>query len=224
MSNDRKLTTQEIYESLRKMIIDLDITPGARMTETQLADHFQVSRTPVRAVLQRLESEGFLTIKSKQGCFIRNLDMVSISQYYDVRVALENLVLEEIHRKKDREELQLLAELWFPETLTWGVRPSEDLKVAEENFHYELAKIAKNSVLLNYIADINDQIRVVRSLGWPNTQSVMDTYEEHYRICTLLLAGDIDSAKFEMTNHIRKSQDQASRITLHQIYGNKKFL
>jgi DNA-binding GntR family transcriptional regulator len=224
MSIERKLTTQEIYESLRKMIIDLDITPGARLTEGQLADHFQVSRTPVRAVLQRLESEGFLTIKSKQGCFIRNLDMEGISQYYDVRVALENLVLEEIHRKKNHDELQLLAELWFPETLTWGIKASEDLKAAEENFHYELAKIAQNNVLLNYIMDINDQIRVVRSLGWPNTQSVMDTYAEHYRICEMLLSGDIESAKFEMTNHIRKSQDQASRITLHQIYGNRKFL
>ncbi|SMF07085.1 hypothetical protein SAMN02745866_00538 [Alteromonadaceae bacterium Bs31] len=74
---------------------------------------------------------------------------------------------------------------------------------------------------MDYITDINDQIRVVRELGWPNEKSVTDTYEEHFRICSLVLKGKLRDAQAEMTNHIRKSQDQASRITLHQLYGNR---
>lgn len=218
---EHKPNAQEIYESLRSMIIRFDLVPGSRVTEMQLADYFQVSRTPVRAALQRLENEGLLTIKAKQGCFIRNIDMLRICHYYDVRVSLENLVLEEIAKLQDFEALQELAQLWHPEQKNFGVEINEDLKEAEEIFHLQLAKVSRNSVLAGYIADINDHIRVVRRLGFPNKKSVLDTYEEHYRICELLLYGELNKAQEEMTNHIRKSQDQASRVTLNQIYSNR---
>ncbi|MCR6654043.1 MAG: GntR family transcriptional regulator [Cellvibrionaceae bacterium] len=218
---DHKPSAQDIYESLRNMIIRFELIPGSRVTETQLADYFQVSRTPIRAALQRLENEELLTIKAKQGCFIRNIDILRISHYYDVRVSLENLVLEEVSKLQDFEELQELAQLWHPDHLNFGVDINEDLKEAEEIFHLQLAKISRNYVLASYISDINDHIRVVRRLGWPNKKSVMDTYEEHHRVCELLLSGDLRTAQGEMTNHIRKSQDLASRVTLHQIYSNR---
>lgn len=219
---DRKPNAQQIYSTLRDMIIAMDVMPGSRVTESQLANHFDVSRTPVRAALQRLESEGFLTIKSKQGCFIRNIDMLQISHYYDVRVVLENLVLEEITKQKDHSGLSELAEQWDPQAQHFGLQVSDDLKLAEEHFHLQLAKISRNSVLAKYIADINDQIRSMRRLGWPNSKSVTDTYQEHYRICKMLMDNDLAGAQSEMTNHIRKSQDQASRVTLNQLYGNRK--
>lgn len=218
---DQKPNAHDIYTRLRDLIIALHLAPGSRVTESQLADYFEVSRTPVRAALQRLENEGFLTIKAKQGCFIRNIDMMEIIQYYDVRVALENLVLEEVAKQKDHSALVELAEQWDPQALHFGVEISDDLKLAEENFHLQLAKISRNTVLIQYINDINDHIRAMRRLGWPDSKSVTDTYEEHYRICDLLLKGDVTAAQAEMTNHIRKSQDQASRVTLHQLYGNR---
>ncbi|MDY6919519.1 MAG: GntR family transcriptional regulator [Pseudomonadota bacterium] len=218
---DAKTKPQEIYHHLRELIIGLRVAPGSRVTEAQLADYFSVSRTPIRAALQRLESEGFLIIKPKQGCFIRNLDMERIIQYYDVRVALENLVLEAISCLPDHSALRDLAEQWDPQALHFGLEINDDLKIAEEHFHLQLARISRNGVLQHYISDINDHIRAMRRLGWPDSKSVIDTYEEHYRICDMLLQGDLPGAQAEMTNHIRKSQDQASRITLQQLYGNR---
>jgi DNA-binding GntR family transcriptional regulator len=103
-----KPNAQEIYERLRSMIMSLQLMPGSRITENQLADFFKVSRTPIRGALQRLENDRLLSIKAKQGCYVRNIDMLQISHYYDVRVALENLVLVEINQLRDRSELQSL--------------------------------------------------------------------------------------------------------------------
>lgn len=219
-----KPNAQEIYDRLRGMIMSLQLMPGSRITENQLADFFNVSRTPIRAALQRLENDRLLSIKAKQGCYVRNIDMLQISHYYDVRVALENLVLGEINQLRDKSDLQTLAERWNPATLFYGKDITPELKQAEETFHQELADISRNTVLAGFIADINDHIRVVRLLGFPNEKSVMDTYEEHFRICNYLLANNLPSAQDEMTNHIRKSQDQANRVTLHQIYNNREIL
>lgn len=218
---DIKKSTQEIYESLRGMIMDFEILPGSRLTESQLADYFGVSRTPIRAVLQRLESEGQLTIKPKQGCFVRSLDMVQISHYYDVRVALENMAIDEAVRNKNKEAIQALAVRWHPETQLFGTEITESLKLAEENFHIELAVASRNPVLVNYLQDINANIHAVRRLGWPDAASVADTYEEHYLICRLMLERKVARAKEEMERHIRKSQERANRITLQQIYNER---
>jgi DNA-binding GntR family transcriptional regulator len=219
-----KPNSQEIYEQLRHMIMSLQLMPGSRVTENQLADYFHVSRSPIRAALQRLENDRLISIKAKQGCFIRNIDMLQISHYYDVRVALENMVLQEISQLRDFAQLEALAARWHPDKHFFGVEVTDELKQAEEHFHQDLADISRNAVLARYIADINDHIRVVRLLGFPDAKSVLDTYQEHYRICALLLAQDLTSAQDEMTNHIRKSQDQANRVTLHQIYNNRQIL
>lgn len=217
---DSRISPQSIYESLKNMITSLQITPGSRLTEIKLADFFHVSRTPIRAALQRLESEGLLSIKPKQGCFVRNIDIIQISHYYDVRVVLENLALDEIARLNDLSPLGQLAADWRQDKHAFGTDLTDTLKAAEENFHLELARMSGNQALEGYISDINDHIRVVRGMGWPDSKSISDTYEEHHRICELLLAGDLETAKFEMTNHIRKSQDGANRVTLKQLYAN----
>ncbi len=191
------------------------------MTENQLADYFSVSRTPVRAALQKLESEQLLTIKPKQGCFIRTIDLSEISNYYDVRVTLENMVLGEIYKHSEKPGLEKLIKQWDPDKCRFGTRVNDKLKQAEENFHAQLSELSRNTALERYLTDINQKIRCVRLLGWPDQKSVSDTYREHYRICELLVAGDLSTAQAEMTLHIRKSQENASKITLNQLFNNR---
>lgn len=218
----KKHNSQDIYEQVRQMIVNFELVPGTRITESQVADYFAVSRTPVRAALQKLEGDGLIAIKPKLGCFIRNLDIVQISHYYDARVILENAVIDEIGKLKSHAAIEMLSQQWQPQNYFFGKDITDELKYAEEQFHVKLARASNNSVLLNYIIDINDHIRAVRRLGWPDTKSVNDTYQEHFDICQLILFGKVSAAQAEMTNHIRKSQDLANRITLKQIYGNRK--
>ena len=89
----KKVSSKDIYSDLRDMILDFELYPGSRITETELADKFHVSRTPIRAALQRLEAEGYVTVLPKQGCFIRTVDIDTLAQYYTVRVKLELLSL-----------------------------------------------------------------------------------------------------------------------------------
>jgi DNA-binding GntR family transcriptional regulator len=217
----KQKTAQEIYQELRRMIMDFVILPGTRVTETQLAEHFGVSRSPIRSALQRLDSEGHLEIRPKQGCFIRAIDIAKISHYYDVRVALEKVVVDEVLRLNARALVAALAEKWHPEIRRFGTEATDELKLEEENFHLELAQASGNQALVGYLRDVNDNIRSVRRLGWPDKSSVLDTYEEHYLVCRLILERKGAQARREMENHIRKSQDGANRVTLNQIYGKR---
>jgi len=211
-----KSSAQLVYEQLKKKIIDFEIYPGTRITESEIAEDFQVSRTPVRAALQRLETEGQITIMPKQGCFVRSVDIESISQYYDVRITLEATAVELACDHMSDEDIDALQEEWNRENLENEI-DMEEIKVREEAFHIAIAIGGGNNILANYLRDINNHIRILRRLGFPDRQAVIETCDEHSSICQLIREHNKTQARRAMTKHIRKSQELARSVTLSQL-------
>jgi len=218
----KKPTTLEIYQILRQKITDFELYPNTRFTESELADKFQVSRTPIREALKRLEVEGLVQIRPKQGCFIRSVDLKTINNYYDVRVALETMAVELACSNMATEEVEKLCDYWDPENCVIKSKFVEKIRSMEENFHFQIAVGSGNSILVQLLQDVNDHIRIVRRLGFPNKESIIETYEEHYLICNLILAKKTIKAKKAMNDHIRKHQQIASSVTLNQLEQHKK--
>ncbi|HWV15106.1 MAG TPA: GntR family transcriptional regulator [Cellvibrio sp.] len=214
-----KSAAQLVYDQLKQKIIDFEIYPGTRITESEIAEDFQVSRTPVRAALQRLETEGQITIMPKQGCFVRSVDIETISQYYDVRISLEATAVELACDHMSDEDLDAQQEVWNPERVdeNLDLEDMEEIKAREEAFHIGIALGSGNLVLANYLRDINNHIRILRRLGFPDRQAVIETCEEHYAICQLIREHNKTQARRAMTKHIRKSQELARSVTLSQL-------
>lgn len=211
-----QFSSQKIYEKLRKKILEFEIYPGTRLTESELAADFNVSRTPVRAALQRLAVEGHIIIQPKQGCFVRSVDIEKISHYYDVRVHLEAAAVELACEHMSDEELDALEEIWNPARARKAVNIDE-IKALEEAFHIEIATASRNPVLVAYLEDVNHHIRILRRLGFPDRKSVLETFTEHYELCELIRARNVRSARKAMIEHIRKSQNIARGVTLSQL-------
>ena len=199
----KRLTTREIYQDLWQKIINFDLFPGSRVTETELAVEYKTSRTPIREALKRLEVEGLVTVRPKQGCFVRQVDIALISDYYTMRVALEAMTIELAIENMTDEELQTLAESWNPQNAKKHRNDLEYIKQFEESFHMDIARGSKNPVLLQYLEDVNNHIRPIRVLGFPDVKSIKDTYDEHYEIIRLIQKRDVLKAKEAMIAHIR---------------------
>lgn len=212
----QKSAAQVVYDQLKQQIIDFELYPGTRITESEIAENFQVSRTPVRAALQRLETEGQITIMPKQGCFVRSVDIETISQFYDVRITLEAKAVELACDHMDDDDLDALREVWNADKLEEQL-DMDEIKAQEEAFHIGIAIGSGNPVLANYLRDINNNIRILRRLGFPDRQAVIETCEEHFAICELIREHNKTQARRAMTKHIRKSQELARSVTLSQL-------
>jgi GntR family transcriptional regulator of vanillate catabolism len=77
--------------TLRDLIIGGHLQPGERYTETQLAERLDMSRTPIRAALQRMTDEGLLSPQSGGGYVVRQFSVSEISETVELRGALEGL-------------------------------------------------------------------------------------------------------------------------------------
>ncbi|OGP78872.1 MAG: GntR family transcriptional regulator [Deltaproteobacteria bacterium RBG_16_64_85] len=87
---DNHLTLREkIVETVRNAIVNGQIAAGARVAEPDLADHFGISRTPIREAFRQLESEGFITVIPRKGAIVASLSAKDISDFYDLKMVLE---------------------------------------------------------------------------------------------------------------------------------------
>jgi DNA-binding GntR family transcriptional regulator len=210
-------SAHEVYSQLKALILGFEIYPGSRVTETELAERFGVSRTPVREALQRLQLEGYLTVRPKQGCFIREIDIEEIDEHYQVRIALEMCALEVAGTHMPDKAIRELARKWDPSKQPKTRVDVETMAELDESFHIALAEGGGNMVLADYLSRINHAIHIIRRLDFTENQRVELTYKEHYAICQHLLKRDIVSAQQALTQHIRRSQLAAKTITLEQL-------
>lgn len=217
MPSSPAASPRDIYRQLKNMILGFSLYPGARVTENELAVRFGVSRTPVREALQRLSAEGYLTIRPKQGCFVREIDIETINQYYEVRIALEMRALELACVSMSDSQIKKLAAVWDPQHVPKQPPPVETMVARDEGFHMALASGAGNAVLAGYLKDVNEHIHIVRRLDFTEATRVDHTYAEHHEILQRLLERDVDAAKTLLLRHIRKSADVAKAITLTQL-------
>ncbi|PPD34115.1 MAG: GntR family transcriptional regulator [Methylomonas sp.] len=212
---------QSIYLKLRGMILNFEIQPNSRLTETELANYFEVSRTPIREALQRLEAEGLIMIRPKQGCFVRAMDLDEFSEYYQIRISLEMLSLENACTNMSDEALKKLAQVWGAEPLSDADDNGQQVAALDESFHLALANGGGNRILVKLLSDINNRIRIVRRWDFTDRERIQKTYQEHLGIINHLLKRDLASAKSDMARHIKKSEEFTKMLTVIHL-GMKK--
>src|SRR5262245_35877644 len=83
---------ERIYKTIRDRICLLEYQPGERLGEEELAKEFLVSRTPIRRVLSRLESEGLLESRHGVGTFVTDADIDELSQVFQLRMELAEMI------------------------------------------------------------------------------------------------------------------------------------
>jgi DNA-binding GntR family transcriptional regulator len=190
-----------VYAGLRDRLLSGELPLGARLVEERLAEEFGTSRTPVREALRRLEGDGHL-VRSPEGGLRPSVPNVrSMSQLYEVRIAIEELNVRRAAKAGDRELLARLRSDWR------GLRePSgPDFVFADERFHQRLADAGGNEVAGRMLGEINERIRLMRIHDFTTQDRIHATIAEHLEILEATLAGEADAAASFMRAHVQRS-------------------
>ena len=94
-----------VYEHLRQAIVSGELAPGVRFTDSQVADEFNISRTPVREAIQKLESEGLIDRAPMKGNVVKEILPEEIAHIFAIRKALETLALRYTAKRITEPEL-----------------------------------------------------------------------------------------------------------------------
>ncbi len=111
MSISQTLTNEDIYSLLKQSIISLDYPPGTQLSENDISKKFNVSRTPIKAIFTRLESEGFLNVIPQKGTYVSFLDYDKIKDFIYMRLVLEVDIVAQFFKICTEEDIKILKEL-----------------------------------------------------------------------------------------------------------------
>ncbi len=213
------------YGTLKRDILDFRLAPGDRFTETEIADRLRVSRTPVREALFRLEREGYLEVRQRNGWLVKPLDFDTLDHFYELRRVLEMAAVRALCAPGQIPDplrpLQPLVDTWLVDESQHS-RDGEWLADLDERFHMDLVAAAGNPEIARVHRAATERIRIVRRLDFTQPDRIARTYAEHGAILTAILQRDAERATALLEAHIGDSQAAVRKITLHRMYATRR--
>lgn len=201
-----------VYHALREAILQREFDPGEPLTEHDLCRRFGVSRTPVREALAKLERDRLVRVVPKKGAFVRSASPDEIRELYEIREALEALVVRLAAPRLDDAELAAFEER-FRELRARGAAATDtEVRLIGEEFHRYLAKRAGNGKLLEVLELIGEQIQSVWVMAILAPRRVQGLIREHLGILEALRAGEVARAERLMVRHVRRVREAIFRL------------
>ncbi|WP_181766681.1 GntR family transcriptional regulator [Streptomyces albidus (ex Kaewkla and Franco 2022)] len=196
---------------LREMVLDGTIAPGARLNEVSIAAQLGISRGPLREAIQRLSSEGLLTVISHRGAFVRTFSRQDIVELYELRCALElHAVRLACERATDEDLDELDAMLSDTES---RIRESSAHAYPQElDFHLRLVLVAGNQALMRAAQDVQRQLALARSMSAKRPMRARAAVIEHADLVAVLRSRDVEQATLMMSRHLDHSMHSALSV------------
>ena len=202
---------EKAYTEIRRRILSGELSVDAPLSEYQLADELELSRTPVREAVKRLEREGLVQSIPNRGTFVAELRARDISEIYQVREQLESFAariaaetMSDESIKKLEEEISMLNTLASEGQLNEVV--NSDIRL-----HKQIIASTQNSRLIELLGMLDDQMHRVRALFPQSSQWLESTLADHANIVNAIKAHDGQAAEKAMKTHLRSAREHAIR-------------
>jgi DNA-binding GntR family transcriptional regulator len=217
--------SQVAYDSLRSMILSGEVRPGERLAERELARRIQVSRTPLREALGRLERDGLAVSKPGMGYFAPEFDPKAIDEIYEFRELLEVHAVRAAARLISadgiRELKDIIRQLAVFERKN-KPRPDELRQEVQLGLriHEVIARESGNSFIRETLLQIYDRLRLLTWIDvlwfdkWPLTR------KEHRELVDAVTARDEKRAAKIAARHVKRSWEDALWVITAQQRGS----
>ncbi|WP_160165551.1 GntR family transcriptional regulator [Conexibacter woesei] len=210
---NRRTSSDYIADALRNAINGGQLEDGAILNQVELAEHFGVSRVPVREAIRRLEAEGLVEAAAHRRAVVRGLSLARIAEVYELRALLEGHLVAQAAPHVDSATIGRLIAI--NDEMSGA---SDRARWLELNtaFHATLYAPADRETALELVDTLRNRgERYVqmwsRGRGLERTSRVTN---EHAAIVRLVEQGDADGARRAMVEHIEHTRDAV--LTLYR--------
>lgn len=205
----RSITTQrprladEVYDQLVAAIMAREIGPDDRLVQEKLAAQLDISRTPVREALLRLEKEGVLHLANSGGFRLTKISEEETRELYQARAAIEGQAARILAVRNDSEELDNLRKL-IRDTEAMTNPTTSDYFMANRTIHRSFMEAAGNRFLLEMFDMIWGRAMAFHLFAAIENADIAKSLGHHIDLVEALATGDKTQALEEFTAHIKQ--------------------
>lgn len=196
-----------VQNEIERMILDGQLLPGAKLTESTLADQLGVSRGPVREAFRLLEEAGLVRTEKNRGVFVRDVPIEEALEIFEVRAVMDLYVGRKVAQTANTTQVRELRQL--VEAMDQAVKGgnAQDYHSFNLRFHDRLLELAGNAKLLSTYRKLVNELSLFRRQNL--TEESMAVYSrEHRAIVKAIAAGDAEAAGQAMHDHVMNSRER----------------
>jgi len=197
---------ERVYRMLLEWVVTAVLPPGEFLSEPDLAQRCDTSRTPIREACSRLAQDGWLSLIRRKGWIVTPISVRDIVEMYEYRKILECFTVDRAARCGTDEQIEELRSLLAVETRPTATLP--DILQANSAFHLRLAELSANR---RVVAELTLTLRYVRRLDKICTQTVPG-WIGHEEIMGAIVARSPEKARAAMSIHIDSTRDKMIKL------------
>ncbi len=195
----------QVFESLRELIVSVELKPGTVLRRAALAEHYGVSQTPIRDALQRLSEEGLVDIYAQHASIVSRIDTAAALQMHFLRRSLELEILKTLCGLPQSELTGLIARLrqnLKQQARTLAPLDYAGLAVLDMEFHHAMYEAAGVGSLWDLVRQRNGHIDRLRRLNLPKSGKAKSVVSDHQAIAEALEQRDAHAAEQALRTHL----------------------
>ena len=213
----------QVYDILWQRILALEIPPGARVRDVEWAEKLEVSRTPVREALRKLQKDGVLEAAGHGRYILKRLNAGDLRSLYRCRAVLESLALRDLSPQIGPDDIARLETIVQQTDNSLATRDFRAAYQLNTQFHGEIVGLSGNPHLQMLLATLRRLILYVRSslrvmiegdeaLTAMYSEHLQQSQQHHRLILAAITAHDLDKAAAQMEKHLFETAEHMAVI------------
>lgn len=200
---------EQAYDILREKILSKELLPGTRLVDSQLAEEFGISRTPLRDAIRKLAEEGLVVNHpQKKGYYVYKPSAEDINEIFELRLFLDLAAATKLIQEvfpKDPEAFSRLQDFYRAEY------ENEDASFVQkdEDFHDMIVQLCGNKRMSAIYADLRSQTRAFRSVTSRDKKRMDKAQDFHKMIFSGFLNMDLEATLAAIRKHVEYSREDA---------------
>jgi DNA-binding GntR family transcriptional regulator len=213
---------EKTYQYLKSSVLSGQFGPGGKLNQEQLAEELQVSRTPIREALHRLEAEGLIEGADTGGFRVMHLSADELEELFDIRSVLEGFSVRCVCKVISVETIDHLERLVDKSQEALGKKQADEIFHWNTRLHDTIHRlIEQRRRFYSLITNMRDYILRYRKDTLLHLDLAQKTIEAHRKILFAFRLKDPNLAEYMMRLHIQQSKEDAMKITFGPNYRER---
>jgi DNA-binding GntR family transcriptional regulator len=183
------------------------LLPGDPIDDAELAERYQVSRTPIREALIQLKAQGMLTSLPRGGMIVAKMDLKQLLSLWELLAELEGVTVRLACERMTPEELKEIVQVHESSRTVMEAEDVDGWQKGNLRFHELIYHAARNPYLRQEVLRMRTRTGYYRSHAFGALGRITASFEQHEQIVAAFERRDAKAASSAMIAHMRPASD-----------------
>lgn len=198
---------EQVALQLRQMLVEGQITPGAKLNERELSEELHVSRTPLREAIKMLAAEGLVELLPNRGAIALHLNRDDVLNTFEVMAGLEGQSGELAAQRITEDELSNIKALHYEMLAAYTRQDLSTYYRLNAEIHRAINAAAKNPVLTATYNQVNARLQALRFRSNQDGEKWARAVQEHGAMVSALEARDSAAMREVLLTHLQHKRE-----------------